>query len=49
MSPLSMKVTFAELEFGSKLSLADCLKMEFTMAVRHLMDGDFKEGTFWLL
>lgn len=45
MSPTSMKVTQRQLEYGSKLNLVDCLKMEFRMAVHHLEDSDFKEGT----
>lgn len=44
MSPTSMKVTQRQLEYGSKMNLVDCLKMEFRMAVHHLEDSDFKEG-----
>lgn len=49
MSPLSLKVTFHQLQAGSKMSLNECLKMEYRMAVRHLEDSDFKEGVRALL
>ncbi|XP_054725459.1 3-hydroxyisobutyryl-CoA hydrolase, mitochondrial [Anastrepha obliqua] len=49
VSPLSLKVTFRELELGSKLLLPQCLKMEYRMVVRHLEDSDFKEGVRALL
>lgn len=49
MSPLSLKVTFHQLQTGSKMSLNECLKMEYRMAVRHLEDSDFKEGVRALL
>lgn len=49
MSPLSLKVTFRQLTNGSKLSLNECLKMEYRMAVRHLENSDFKEGVRALL
>lgn len=44
MSPASLKVTKQQLDLGAKLSLADCLVMEYRMAVHHLEDSDFKEG-----
>jgi len=49
MSPLSLKVTFRQLEFGSKLSLPQCLNMEYRMVVRFLENSDFKEGVRALL
>lgn len=49
MSPLALKVTFHQLTTGSKMSLNECLKMEYRMAVRHLEDSDFKEGVRALL
>ncbi|EDW80905.2 uncharacterized protein Dwil_GK11777 [Drosophila willistoni] len=49
MSPTSMKVTYRQLELGSQLSLAQCLIMEYRLAVRHLERSDFKEGVRALL
>ncbi|KAH8347019.1 hypothetical protein KR059_004112 [Drosophila kikkawai] len=48
-SPTSLKVTFRQLELGSQLSLAQCLIMEYRLAVRHLERSDFKEGVRALL
>lgn len=43
-SPLSLKVTLAQLQKAKGLSLAACLKMDFTLA-KHFMHGnDFYEG-----
>lgn len=44
MSPTSMKITSKELEFGKKLSLNECLKMEYNLAVNCLEHKDFYEG-----
>ncbi|KAM7363564.1 3-hydroxyisobutyryl-CoA hydrolase isoform 1-T1 [Cochliomyia hominivorax] len=49
MSPTSLKVTFRQLELGSKLSLPQCLNMEYRIVVRHLENSDFKEGVRALL
>ncbi|XP_020713619.1 3-hydroxyisobutyryl-CoA hydrolase, mitochondrial isoform X1 [Ceratitis capitata] len=49
VSPLSLKVTFRQLNLGSQLLLPQCLKMEYRMVVRHLEDSDFKEGVRALL
>lgn len=49
MSPTSLKVTFRQLHLGAKMSLPECLKMEFRLAVRHLENSDFKEGVRALL
>ncbi|XP_023164235.2 3-hydroxyisobutyryl-CoA hydrolase, mitochondrial isoform X2 [Drosophila hydei] len=50
VSPTSLKVTFRQLELGSQLSLAQCLIMEYRLAVRHLEPrADFKEGVRALL
>lgn len=49
MSPTSLKVTLRELECGAKMSLAQCLNMEYRMVVRHLENSDFKEGVRALL
>lgn len=43
-SPLSMKVTFRELQEGSTLTLQDALKMEFRLSQRFMQDSDFFEG-----
>lgn len=48
-SPVSLKVTFQQLQKAKNLSLADCLKMDFFM-VNHFMDHhDFYEGVRALL
>lgn len=44
VSPTSLKVTHRQLEYGSKMNLPDCLKMEYRMLVRHLEGHDFNEG-----
>lgn len=44
MSPTSMKVTLKELEIGKKLTLDECLKMEYNLAVNCLENKDFYEG-----
>lgn len=44
MSPTSMKVSLKELEFGKNMSLAECLKMEYNLAVNSLEKHDFYEG-----
>lgn len=49
MSPTSLKVTHRQLELGSKMSLPQCLNMEYRMVVRHLENSDFKEGVRALL
>ncbi|XP_032596681.1 3-hydroxyisobutyryl-CoA hydrolase, mitochondrial isoform X2 [Drosophila grimshawi] len=50
VSPTSLKVTYRQLELGSQLSLAQCLIMEYRLAVRHLEPrADFKEGVRALL
>lgn len=44
MSPTSMKVTLKQLEYGKKISLDECLRMEYNMAVNCLENKDFYEG-----
>ncbi|XP_026461730.1 3-hydroxyisobutyryl-CoA hydrolase, mitochondrial-like [Ctenocephalides felis] len=45
MSPTSLKLTFAQLQRGSEMkSLAECLQMEYTIAVHSLQNPDFHEG-----
>lgn len=49
MSPTSLKVTQRQLEIGSKLTLNECLQMEYRMAVHSLEKSDFAEGVRALL
>lgn len=45
VSPLSLKLTFVQLNLGSKMnSLGECLQMEYRMAYHLLQDSDFFEG-----
>lgn len=45
VSPLSLKITFVQLNLGSKMnSLGECLQMEYRMAYHLLQDSDFFEG-----
>lgn len=48
-SPTSLKVCHRELELGKKLSLHDCLKMEYRMALHHAAGSDLHEGARALL
>jgi 3-hydroxyisobutyryl-CoA hydrolase len=49
MSPTSLKVTKLQLDLGEKMTLEECLKMEFRLAVNHCIKSDFKEGVRALL
>lgn len=49
MSPRSLKVTHREILTGARLSLAECLKMEYRLAFRFMEDSDFHEGVAALL
>lgn len=44
MSPTSMKITLRQLQEGSKLNLAECLKMEYRLSQRFMEGNDFYEG-----
>lgn len=44
MSPTSLKVSFKVVNSGAKLSLQDCLQMEYRLAVNCLLNKDFYEG-----
>jgi len=44
MSPTSMKITLRQLQEGSKLNLAECLKMEYRLSQRFMKGNDFYEG-----
>lgn len=46
MSPTSLKVTHRSITNGRNISLEECLKTEFRLAINHTFLGsDFKEGT----
>ena len=50
LCPTSLKLTYQQLNYGSKLSLADCYKMELRLVKRLVNDGtDFYEGVRALL
>jgi 3-hydroxyisobutyryl-CoA hydrolase len=49
MSPTSLKVTMKQLEHGSKMTLEECLQMEYRIAVNCLANKDFYEGVRALL
>ncbi|XP_059621093.1 3-hydroxyisobutyryl-CoA hydrolase, mitochondrial isoform X2 [Phlebotomus argentipes] len=49
MSPTSMKVSKKQIDLGAKLTLPECLLMEYRLAVRHAQDSDLKEGVRALL
>lgn len=48
-SPLSLKVTLAQLHKAKGLSLAECLKMDFDLVAHFMSDRDFYEGVRSLL
>lgn len=43
-SPTSLKVVHRLLYLGKMLNLQECLKMEFRIAVQHVIESDMKEG-----
>jgi len=43
-SPLSLKVTFAQLQQAKGLSLADCLQMDYNLVSHFIKGSDFYEG-----
>lgn len=43
-SPTSLKVCHRQLYLGKMLTLKECLKMEFRIAVQHVIESDMKEG-----
>lgn len=49
MSPTSLKVTHRSITLGKKMSLRECLKTEFRLAINHIIDSDLKEGCRALL
>lgn len=48
-SPFSLKVTLAQLQKARGLSLADCLKMDYTIVSHFIHGSDFYEGVRALL
>lgn len=48
-SPLSLKITLAQLQKAKGLSLAECLKMDFDLAGHFMQGSDFYEGVRSLL
>ena len=43
-SPLSLKVTLSQLQYGKNKSLADCFRMEFDLSMNFMKNPDFYEG-----
>jgi 3-hydroxyisobutyryl-CoA hydrolase len=43
-SPTSLKICHRQLYLGKMLNLQECLKMEFRIAVQHVIESDMKEG-----
>lgn len=48
-SPLSLKLTLAQLHKAQGLSLAECLKMDYNLVRHFMLDNDFYEGVRALL
>uniref|UniRef100_A0AC35UA32 3-hydroxyisobutyryl-CoA hydrolase, mitochondrial n=1 Tax=Rhabditophanes sp. KR3021 TaxID=114890 RepID=A0AC35UA32_9BILA len=44
MSPTSLKVTFQQLEYGSKMTHSEVFPMEYRLTQRFVADHDFHEG-----
>lgn len=44
MSPTSLKVSHRSITAGKKMSLEECLKMEYRLMINHMIDSDLKEG-----
>ncbi len=49
MSPTSLKVAIKQLELGAKMSLRECLQMEYQLCLRFTKANDFSEGVRALL
>jgi len=49
MSPTSLKVAFSQYQKGSKMSLPECLKMEYRIVQNFMSNDDFFEGIRALL
>lgn len=48
-SPLSLKVTLAQIKKAKNSSLADCLKLDYCLVSKFMRDSDFYEGVRALL
>ena len=48
-SPLSLKVTFAQLQKAKSMSMAECVKMDYCLVGHFMRDHDFYEGVRALL
>lgn len=44
MCPTSLKVTFKEMGLGRMMSLRECLRMEYRVTLRNLVNANFFEG-----
>lgn len=44
MSPLSLKVTFRQINEAASLCLDECFNVDYRIALRMICKGDFKEG-----
>lgn len=43
-SPTSLKVTLRQLHYGARMDFDDCMRMEYRIALRFLLEHDFYEG-----
>jgi enoyl-CoA hydratase len=48
-SPLSLKVSFAQLQKAKTMSMAECIKMDYCLVGHFMRDNDFYEGVRALL
>lgn len=48
-SPLSLKITLAQLQKAKSLDMADCIKMDYCLVGHFMRDADFYEGVRALL
>lgn len=48
MSPTSLKVTLRELDIGKRMTLQECLQMEYRLAVNCMANREFYEGNVFV-